>query len=90
MEGLGYMQKETVDKANEIIEQIKQLNLEITELSYKTPSKLFKRYRYTVRFRWFGNPRTDKEFKMTDEDRETLIGLRKKKVKELEEELEKM
>ena len=90
MEGLGHMKRETVDKANEIIEQIKQLNLEITELSYKTPSKLFRRYRYTICSRWYENPRTDKEFKMTNEDREALIGLRKKKVKELEEELEKM
>ena len=82
------MQKEIVDKANEIIKQINQLNLEITELSYKTPSKLFKKYKYTICSRWYGDTRTDKEFKMTNEDREALIGLRKKKVKELEGELE--
>ena len=82
------MKRENVEKAQEIIAKIEKLNWEIIQLSRTEPRCFFKRYKYTIWNHWYEDTRLDKEFPMTDEDKNLLTDLRKKKVEELEKELE--
>ena len=81
------MQKETVERANYLLNQISELNEEIKELECGN-EKFIRRYKFSIRSKRLYI--LDKEFKMTDEEIKLLLEWRIEKVKSLEKELEEL
>lgn len=93
------MDKGTLDKANQIKQQIEQLQKEIDEFpryivdrkEYEKSGHMYIK-RFIVRERWKlkvpkGIFTKDLEFELSEEDLQALVELRQKKVKQLEKEL---
>lgn len=96
------MDKGTLDKANQIKQQIEQLQKEIDEFPrYIVDRKEYEKNgrmhikRFIMRERWKlkvpkGIFTKDLEFELSEEDLQALVELRQKKVKQLEKELEEL
>lgn len=96
------MNKETLNRANQIKQQIEQLQKEIDEFpryivdqkeyeksGHMYIKRLLVRERYRLRVPK-GIYLKDLEFELSEEDLQALVELRQKKVKELEKELEEL
>lgn len=81
------MQRETVDRANEILDEISKLRFEI-EMMFTRTSFLRKR-RNKIIFKLF-DKEENIEIRLSDDDSKALMDLRKRKIEELEKELEKL
>lgn len=96
------MDKGTLNKANQIKQQIEQLQKEIDEFpryivdrkEYEKSGHMYIK-RFIMRERWKlkvpkGVFTKDLEFELSEEDLQALVELRQRKVKELEKELEEL
>lgn len=96
------MDKGTLDKANQIKQQIEQLQKEIDEFpryivdrkEYEKSGHMYIK-RFIMRERWKlkvpkGVFTKDLEFELSEEDLQALVELRQRKVNQLEKELEKL
>lgn len=96
------MNKATLDRANEINQQIKDLRQQIEEFpryiidprEYKKSGHMYVR-RLLIRERYKikipkGNFSPNLEFELSEEDLQALVDIRKRKVEKLEEELENL
>ena len=96
------MNRETLDRADEIKRKIEELEKEIAEFpryiidhkEYEKSGRMYVR-RFLIRERYKlkvpkGYFSKDLEFELSEEDLQALVELRKRKVTELEEELKKL
>lgn len=96
------MDKGTLNKANQIKQQIEQLQKEIDEFpryivdrkEYEKSGHMYIK-RFIMRERWKlkvpkGIFTKDLEFELSEEDLQALVELRQRKVKQLEKELEEL
>lgn len=96
------MDKETLNRASEIKRKIEELQKEIEEFpryiidrkEYEKSGRMYvkrflvrERYKLRVPKGYFCD---DLEFELSEEDLQALVDIRKQKIKELEEELEKL
>ena len=82
------MKSSTFNKANDIVKEINKLNDELACLRRNCVSAFIMRYRWKLKERSLTG--SDRQFKLTDEDRNALIALRESKIKCLEEELKNL